>query len=288
MKRNYLLTFVIVFTALLLGSQDLFTNITQPPTGFTGAPTESTCATSGCHAGNPAYNASDITLASVGANLLNSGYAASTLYNISVNAGNGFQAYGFSLTAVNASGAAMGTFALTSPANTSLATGTGGKQYVGHKTANSTNGWVFKWTSPATTTETVFFYLAANQANGDGTNSGDRIRLKAYSATSSSFGAFTVATGIQNVDALVDGKIAIFPNPVSDNLSLSFNLTDNQTVKAAIYNLNGQLVKPLMDEELSWGEHDRNFNVAGSMSTGIYLVKFTVGSNEYFKKIVVE
>ncbi len=287
MKRNYLLTFAIVFTALLLGSQDLFTNITQPPTGYTGAPGESTCATAGCHFGTPTLNASDISLLTVGSPNLTSGYAASTQYSLAVNAGSA-ASYGFSLTAVDATGAAIGTFSLSSPATTSLATGSGSKQYVGHKNANTTNAWSFRWTSPATTTETVFFYLAVNQANNNNEGSGDNIKLKAYSATASSFGPFNVATGIQNIDGLLDGSISVFPNPVTDNINLSFNITDNQPVKAGIYNLNGQLVKPLMDEELSWGDHNRNFNVAGSLSTGIYLVKFTVGSNNYFKKIVVE
>jgi hypothetical protein len=287
MKRNYLLTFAIVFTALLLGSQDLFTNSTQPPTGYTGAPGESTCATAGCHFGTPTLNASDISLLTVGSPNLTSGYAANTQYSLAVNAGSA-ASYGFSLTAVDASGAAIGSFSLSSPATTSLATGSGSKQYVGHKNANTTNAWSFRWTSPATTAETVFFYLAVNQANNNNEGSGDNIKLKAYSATASSFGPFNVATGIQNIDGLLDGSISVFPNPVTDNINLSFNITDNQPVKAGIYNLNGQLVKPLMDEELSWGDHNRNFNVAGSLSTGIYLVKFTVGSNDYFKKIVVE
>lgn len=289
MKRNSLLSFAFVGAALLLGNQYLFTNIVQPPTGFTGAPGEQTCAAAGCHAGTPTFDASDITLQAVGSPSLASGYAASTQYSLAVNAGSA-AAYGFSLTAVDGSGSASGTFALTSPANTSLATGTGSKQYVGHKNANSNNAWAFKWTSPATTSDSVFFYLAVNQANGNSANTGDNIRLRTYVATASSFGPYTAGTGtgIQNLDALTDGKIAVFPNPVSDNLNLNFNLTETQNVVAGIYNLNGQLVKPLMNEELSWGEHDRQFNVASDMSTGIYLVKFTIGSKDYFKKIVVE
>ncbi len=289
MKRNSLLSFTFIAAALLLGSQNLFTNNAQPPAGFTGAPGEQSCANSGCHAGTAAANAIDITLLPAGSPSLTAGYAASTQYSLAVNAGNGFQIYGFSLTAVDANGEGIGTFSLSSPANTSLATA-GTKQYVGHKSASSSNAWTFKWTSPATTTDSVYFYLAVNQGNNNGANSGDNIRLRTYAATASSFGAFNTGggTSIQNLDALVDGQIAVFPNPVSDNISLNFNLTENQPVKAGIYNLSGQLVRPLMDEELSWGEHDRNFNVAGSMSTGIYLVKFTVGSNDYFKKIVVE
>ncbi len=290
MKRNSLLSFAFIGAALLLGTHDLFTNTVQPPAGHAGAPGDQTCATAGCHAGNATLNATDITLQGVGSPSLTSGYAASTEYNLAVNAGSA-ATYGFSLTAVDGNGDGIGTFALTSPANTSLVAGANSRQYVGHKNANSNNAWTFKWTSPATTTDSVFFYLAVNQANGNGASSGDNIRLRTYVATATSFGPYVAGgggTSIQNLDALVDGKIAVFPNPVIDNLNLSFNLTQNQLVKAGIYNLNGQLVKPLMDEELTWGEHDRNFNVASEMSTGIYLVKFNVGGSDYFKKIVVE
>lgn len=290
MKRNSLLSFAFVGAALLLGNQFVFTNSVQPPTGYTGAPGEQTCAAAGCHAGNPTLNASDITLQAVGSPSLSSGYASSTQYSLAVNAGSS-ASYGFSLTAVDGNGSAIGTFALTSPANTSLATGTANKQYVGHKNANSNNAWAFRWTSPATTTDSVFFYLAVNQANGNSATTGDNIRLRTYVATANSFGPYTtgnVGTGIQNLDALANGEITVFPNPVHDKLNLNFNLTETQNVVAGIYNLNGQLVKPLINEELSWGEHDRNFNVAGEMSTGIYIVKFTVGSSDFFKKIVVE
>lgn len=288
MNRNTLLTFAFFGTALLLGSLNVFTNKVQPPIGFTGAPGEQTCANSGCHAGSLTANATDITVLSVSNPSLSNGYAASTQYSLAVNAGSA-ALYGFSLTAVTSNGNGTGTFALVSTGNTSLANGANNKQYVGHLNAVSNNAWTFKWTSPATNTDSVFFYLAVNQANDNGAGTGDNIRLRTYVATSNSFGPYiTGGTGIQNLDALANGEITVFPNPVSDKLNLNFNLTETKNVVAGIYNLNGQLVKPLMSEELSWGEHDRNFNVAGEMSTGIYLVKFTVGSNDYFKKIVVE
>ncbi len=292
MKRNFLLFSAFVATAMLLVSPSLFTNIVQPPAGYTGAflgggGNEPTCATAGCHeGGNPTLNSSAITITNVGSPSLQSGFAASTQYNLAVNAGSA-AAYGFSLTAVSANGAPIGTFALTSPATTSLATGNASKQYVGHKDANTNNAWVFKWTSPASTSEAAYFFLAVNQANNNGESTGDQIHLKAYKADATSFAPYNVSTGIQDINALADGKITVFPNPVVSDLNLDFSLTSGKQVEAAIYNLGGQLVKPLMSEQLSWGDHSRTFAV-GELSTGIYLVKFNVGSAEYFKKIVVE
>lgn len=294
MKRNFLLSAGFAVTAMLLVSQTLFTNIVQPPTGYTGAflsgsGNEPTCASAGCHDGNAQLNSSLISLTSVGSPSLTGGYLADTIYNLAVNAGSA-SAYGFSLTAVTATGSPIGTFTLTSPSNTSLVTdsASNNKQYVGHKNANTTNAWTFKWNSPATNAEAAYFFLAVNQANNNGESTGDQIHLKAYSATSTGFAPYTVGTGVQNIDGLQNGEVSLFPNPVVEDVNISFTLAGTQPVTAAIFNLNGQLVKPLMDETLTWGTHDRTFAVGSDLSTGIYLVKFTVGDAQYFKKIVVE
>ncbi|CAN5184967.1 hypothetical protein BH09BAC1_BH09BAC1_22220 [soil metagenome] len=287
MKRKHLLSFVFVGAAMLIGSQNLFTNIVQPPGGYTGAPGEQTCATAGCHAGTLNTNSSVVNLTSSG---LTNSIAPSTLYNLVLNVafvGNGSPRYGFSITAIDAAGNPRGTFAISNPSSTSLQTGANNKQYVGHLNATSNPAFTFKWTSPADVSAPIFFYVAANHANADSTSNGDVIHLRTFRANSSGLAPFTV-TGIQNIDALSDKSISVFPNPVSDRLNLSFNLAQGNDVKAAIFNLNGQLVKPLFEEALSSGTHDRSYNVAGELSTGIYLVKMTVDGADYFKKIVVE
>lgn len=294
MKRNFLLSSLFVAGALLLGTQNLYTNSAQPPVGHTGAfgenggAAEPNCSTAGCHTGTAAQcdAFSVISLNSTGSPSLSTGFAASTQYNLFVNAGNA-ASYGFSLTAIDPSGNPAGSFSLTSPANTSLQTASNGRQYVGHKVANSTAAWTFRWTSPSTTNDTVLFFLAVNQGNANGASSGDRVFLASYRATGTSFGPYNLcATGVTDIDNV--SNMSIFPNPVSDKLNLSFTLEDSKPVKADVYNLNGQLVKPLFNETLSWGEHNRSFNVDGELSTGIYLVKFTVGTAHFFKKVVVE
>ncbi len=286
MKRKSLLSLAIVVAAMLVGSQNLFTNTVQPPAGFTGAPGEATCATAGCHAGTAQFNSDFAKLGSLGVNDLTAGLQATKRYDLSVNAvgTSGVSAYGFSVTVLDAAGDSIGNLKEIT-ATTSIATANA-KQYVGHQNANSTGAWTFVWESPSTV-EPAFFYLVVNRANGNGESSGDAIYKATYRADASGLTVIG-ATAIQNIDALTDGSISVFPNPVSDRLNLSFDLVTGNNVQAAIYNLNGQMVKPLLDENLAWGTHELSYNVAGELSTGIYLVKMTVDGADYFKKIVVE
>jgi len=289
MKRTRLLSFIFVGAAILIGSQNLYTTSTQPPAGFTGAPGEATCATVGCHNSSAAQFSADFaTLGGAGQNRLSDGMVANTQYTLTVNAGgnSGVPVYGFSITALDATGDSIGNFVLIGSGATTSLLVANGKQYVGHKNANSTVAWTFNWQSPATV-EPVFFYLVVNRANGDGGVSGDNVFTATYRADANGI-AVVGPSSIQNIDALTDKSIMVFPNPISDRLNLSFNLANGSDVKADIYNLNGQLVKPLIEENLSFGSHDRSYNVAGELSTGIYLVKMTIDGADYFKKIVVE
>lgn len=273
---------------LVATSSNVFTNIAQAPTGYTGAPSESTCATSGCHNSNtPLYNSGVVTLAPQPSNALASGATANTDYNLFVNAGNAAR-YGFSLTAVDANGNPAGTFTATNTNNTVVQSGGSGRSYISHKNANTTSAWAFRWTAPATVPAEIYFYLAVNQANNDGSNGGDQIHLKAYKLTSTGLAAYTTPIGIQPINADDAAEVDIFPNPVVDNLNLSFSVADNAATTAEVYSVSGQLVKTLFTEDLSAGSFDRSYRLGGELSEGLYLVKLQMNEQVYFKKIMVQ
>lgn len=180
LKKFTLLAFslTVVFGLIQVGT--VHTNITQPPVGHTGAPNELTCGRIGCHTQTPATTTNAL-LATVPTGGLNSGYTPGTQYNLSLNVNSvkpgGAPRYGFELTALDGSNNAAGTFALSSTTTTSLSS-FNGRQYVGHKNANSTAAWAFKWTAPSAGTGDVTFYIAVNAANGNGSDSGDNIYLE--------------------------------------------------------------------------------------------------------------
>ncbi len=180
MKRKS--TYLVILTLLLvIGTNSIvFTNSSQPNAGHTGAPGENTCATAGCHSGTATVStAMDLNTLPQG-DLVN-GYTPGQQYNLFLNINSLISPAsatpkdGFQLTVLTSGGAAAGTLALpNNPATVSLTTG-GGKQYIGHKNAASTNSWTFKWTAPAAGTGAVTFYVTANRSNNLSNSSGDNI-----------------------------------------------------------------------------------------------------------------
>ncbi len=158
-----------------------YTSSSVPPSGYTGAPGESTCAASGCHDTNATINNSSfLALTSVPSGLFTSGYTPGQAYNITLNHNATSARYGFGLTVLDQlNNLLAGSITITAPTTTELLLN-GGREYLGHENANTTNAWSFQWTAPAAGTDTVVFYVAGNAANGNNSDSGDFIHLNQF------------------------------------------------------------------------------------------------------------
>ncbi|MGI9105177.1 MAG: PQQ-dependent sugar dehydrogenase [Pyrinomonadaceae bacterium] len=151
-----------------------------PDPGFTGAPGEFRCDE--CHVfdGAPTGGISIVTPQT---------YVPGQTYRITVNETNGDslrRRWGFQLTALDDSGERAGTLQSGGDGRTQIISGTIGvaeRQYAEHTSAGTYDGqqngasWTFNWTAPSPDVGTVTFYTAGNQANGDGSTSGDSINF---------------------------------------------------------------------------------------------------------------
>ncbi|MEI6766597.1 MAG: DUF2271 domain-containing protein [Bacteroidota bacterium] len=85
-------------------------------------------------------------------------------------------------------------------------------------------------------------------------------------------------------------SLSCFPNPFTDMLTLTFNLSDMQRVNASVYDFEGKLVKTLSDEMLSEGTHSFNWDATDSKGNqtakGIYFIKVTAGNTTSVKKVI--
>ena len=176
------------FVAVLL-TNNIAINTAQafsagPPPGYTGAPSEFTC--SECHMA-PDAGTGKLTITAPPT------YTPGRTYQITVAHSNNDQTrqrWGFQLTALGDDGDRAGT--LQNQDNfTQVITdaGPGNKrQYIEHTSSGTFFGqhnaasWTFNWTAPAEDVGPVTFYLAGNQANGDGNTSGDNIYFTFISA----------------------------------------------------------------------------------------------------------
>ncbi|HEX8189252.1 MAG TPA: CHRD domain-containing protein [Pyrinomonadaceae bacterium] len=156
-----------------------------PPAGFSHAPGELDC--SDCHT-TPAQSSGTLALG------VPDRYTPGQTYDITVTHASADATrarWGFQMTALDAADQKAGAFA-PSDALTRVVSGEGpfpAREYIEHTSAGTFSGqqngagWTFKWTAPPDDVGPVTFYLAGNQANGDGNSSGDNIYFTFKSAS---------------------------------------------------------------------------------------------------------
>jgi hypothetical protein len=87
----------------------------------------------------------------------------------------------------------------------------------------------------------------------------------------------SVANNDEDIDSLPKVTSNIYPNPFNPETTISFNIPQQGRVSLSIYNIKGQLVKTLLDEETSAGTHSMVWNGKDergkSVASGIYLFR---------------
>jgi len=115
--------------------------------------------------------------------------------------------------------------------------------------------------------------------------------------TISDMGAFYYEqpVGIENeniLSSIFNVKLSNFPNPFNPTTTISFSIQKNSKINLSIYNIKGQKVKTLINNEIDKGNHsiswkgkDKNNN---SVSSGVYFYKLNVnGKTEVVKKCLL-
>ncbi|NDC31627.1 MAG: hypothetical protein EBZ58_11990, partial [Bacteroidetes bacterium] len=169
--KTKLIAIVFTFLALIF-SNDIFTYSSNPPTGYTGGPSESNCTS--CHSGT-ASSTGNISITG-----LPSAYAPGTNYSLSVNGASvaTTSINGYELIVLNSGNNSTGTLTAGSTSSTTTAT----RVYLRHS-SSSANTWSFNWTAPAQGTGTVTFYLCYVASNNSGGTSGDQTYVKSFTLT---------------------------------------------------------------------------------------------------------
>lgn len=75
-----------------------------------------------------------------------------------------------------------------------------------------------------------------------------------------------------------------YPNPFNPTTTISYSLPKPSQVKLTVYNLAGQEVTTLVDEQKSVGQHEVNFN-ASHLSSGIYFYNLQAGEHSQTRRM---
>ncbi|GEM_PF-5858007 len=79
----------------------------------------------------------------------------------------------------------------------------------------------------------------------------------------------------------------LFPNPVSDAFTLTYQLKKMDKVEIELLTMSGQSVKKLLNEPQTTGTHTHKFNLAG-LSKGAYYLRLVSGGKQDMIKLMVQ
>ena len=82
------------------------------------------------------------------------------------------------------------------------------------------------------------------------------------------------------------GFVSIYPNPFNPRTSIAYYITEQTEVSIDVFNLQGRLICNLVSEIQSEGIYTISWNAVNETS-GIYLIKLTLGTYEETRKIIL-
>lgn len=254
-------------------------NSNGSPAGRTGAPGEQTCTA--CHSGT-VQNGSAIQtleLRDPSGNVVTS-YLPGVTYDVNFKVNNAAPKKGFQLVALAVNGNTQaGSMVATS--NTSVLS-SGSKKYVNHKSSstNTTTGWDFKWTAPATNVGDVKFYVASNVTNSNNNDSGDQIYTSQHTIT------YNAAASVEEVESV--NQFNAFFAATTNTLNLTFNSKIVGEGHLNVVDMSGKSVYNTKIGAVKSGNNTQKVLIPSEIQSGIYLVHLFVNNESAVVKIMIQ
>jgi len=154
---------------------------------------------------------------------------------------------------------------------------------LGGFTANSYS-FHFDWTAPGAgyAYDSVHIYLCGNAVNNNlMCDSGDYVYSKHIILTKHIAGA-----GISGIAEGIS-ELNVYPIPTNNKLTVSFNLSETNTLVTQLYSLDGRLVKELSNNTINAGSYSQSYLIS-DVAKGIYFLKISIGNTTQTRKIIIE
>ncbi|MCB9232885.1 MAG: T9SS type A sorting domain-containing protein [Bacteroidia bacterium] len=278
MRKLALTTVIGLFFGVFIFGE-IYTDNNGPSAGVAGAPTDQTCARSGCHTGSLNTGTGTTSITST---VPSSGYVPGTTYTISFSVTEtgrnkfGFQAMAAFDPIINKQ---IGNCIITNNTETRLRTN-GNGQYVTHRSAGTAGtanakSWSFDWVAPTQGTGNLVVYAAFNAANGNGSTSGDHIYTD------------TLHLNEEPLSVEEQAKLnfaTVFPTIFDQNLNIQGTMSQGSEIEIVVSDLSGKQIYRMVDPV-----YTDSFSESISTSTwssGIYLLQIQAGRRKQSFKVI--
>lgn len=93
---------------------------------------------------------------------------------------------------------------------------------------------------------------------------------------------------INNVDNdKLLSSVKVFPNPIVDQISLSYRLSKQSSVSIKVMDALGNEVMTLLNQELDAGPQSHVFDTSSKLTNGFYFIRVSAGTETVVKRISV-
>jgi hypothetical protein len=113
-------------------------------------------------------------------------------------------------------------------------------------------------------------------------------RLRAINEIDTSFYTDTVFVDIPNAIntwTAQESQIKVFPNPFTDELAVSFNISAGQNLNISLIDIHGRTVKVMYDDYLEAGQNKLSWQL-GDIPDGFYTLSIRSAENLFLKKLI--
>lgn len=171
--------------------------------------------------------------------------------------------------------------------NVVISTGT---KFVGD--AGGANSAWYNTYAGANSIDTVTTVSQINFVNAFPTNLEDnsdfRLNTASTASTGASFSGFTGPfTAINELTGVVENSFYLYPNPATQNTTISFSIIENNSVAINVYDVLGNLISTLSQtSNFEKGNNAVNINTS-HLASGIYYISLTINGAKETKKLVV-
>lgn len=95
------------------------------------------------------------------------------------------------------------------------------------------------------------------------------------------------AAGVKENHDVNNFQLSLFPNPVKDKkTTISYVLKSKETIAINIYNITGEMVKSVLNEEQAAGKHEQLIDLS-NMSNSTYFINLRIGDKTDVLKFVI-
>ncbi|MDF3077033.1 MAG: type sorting protein [Sphingobacteriaceae bacterium] len=92
---------------------------------------------------------------------------------------------------------------------------------------------------------------------------------------------------VKQDDGKILNNVKVYPNPVEDELNLSYHINKDSNVTIKIMDVLGNEIATLFSQKTSAGDRSNTFNLSSRLKSGFYFIRLVAGQETIIKRISV-